>query len=120
MIKLISTVLLIWVLPAVILAHEIRPGYLEIKEAADHSLQITWKQPLMGEYGVPLHPSISAGWLVDSLAAISYTESYLIKRWRIPANHMPLDEQTVSIAGLEKTITDVLIQVTLLNDISFT
>ena len=120
MIKLISTVLLIWVLPAVILAHEIRPGYLEIKEAADHSLQITWKQPLMGEYGVPLHPSISAGWLVDSLAAISYTESYLIKRWSIPANHIPLDEQTVSIAGLEKTITDVLIQVTLLNDISFT
>ena len=120
MIKYISTVLLLLLLPAVILAHEIRPGYLEIKEAADHSLQITWKQPLMGEYGVPLHPSISAGWLVDSLAAISYTESYLIKRWRIAPNHATLDQQIISIAGLEKTITDVLIQVTLLNDVSFT
>lgn len=119
MIKYISTVLLLMLLPAVILAHEIRPGYLEIKEAADHSLQITWKQPLMGEYGVPLHPSISAGWLVDSLAAISYTESYLIKRWRIAPNHATLDQQIISIAGLEKTITDVLIRVTLLNDISF-
>lgn len=120
MIKYISTVLLLMLLPAVILAHEIRPGYLEIKEAADHSLQITWKQPVMGEYGVPLHPSISAGWLVDSLAAISYTESYLIKRWRIAPNHATLDQQIISIAGLEKTITDVLIRVTLLNDISFT
>ena len=120
MIKYISTVLLLLLLPAVILAHEVRPGYLEIKEAADHSLQITWKQPLMGEYGVPLHPSISAGWLVDSLAAISYTESYLIKRWRIAPNHATLDQQIISIAGLEKTITDVLIRVTLLNDISFT
>ena len=120
MIKYISTVLLLLLLPAVILAHEIRPGYLEIKEAADHSLQITWKQPLMGEYGVPLQPSISAGWLVDSLAGISYTESYLIKRWRIAPNHATLDQQIISIAGLEKTITDVLIRVTLLNDISFT
>lgn len=106
--------------PILTWAHEIRPGYLEIKENADHSLQITWKQPLMGEYGVPLHPSISSGWMVDSLAKISYTEAYLIKRWQIPATHVALDNQTVTIAGLEKTITDVLVQITLLNDVSFT
>lgn len=116
--KVIQCILLL--LPLLTQAHEIRPGYLEISEAADHSLLITWKQPVMGEYGIPLHPSISAGWLVDSLAAISYTESYLIKRWRIPAGHSSLNEQTISIAGLEKTITDVLIQVSLLNDVSFT
>jgi len=101
-------------------AHEIRPGYLGIKENADHSLQITWKLPTTGEYSIPLHPAISTGWMVDSLAAISYTESYLIKRWQIPADHASLDEQTISIAGLEKTMTDVLVQVTLLNGVSFT
>lgn len=107
-------------LPLISWAHEIRPGYLEIKEAGDHTLQITWKQPLMGEYGIPLHPVISAGWLVDSLAEITYTESYLIKRWQVPSNHAALDEQTISIGGLEKTITDVLVQVTLLNHTSYT
>ena len=112
--------LLLLMFPVLAWAHEIRPGYLEIKENADHSLQITWKQPLMGEYGVPLHPSISSGWMVDSLAQISYTETYLIKHWQIPATHAALDEQTITIAGLEKTITDVLVQVTLLNDVSFT
>lgn len=118
--KQILHLILILLLPAQIWAHEIRPGYLEIKESKEHSLQITWKQPIMGEYGVPLHPSISAGWLADSLAAISYTESYLIKRWSIPADHASLEEQTIYINGLEKTMTDVLVQVTLLNDVTFT
>src|SRR5690349_4051511 len=101
-------------------AHEIRPGYLEIKEKADHSLQITWKQPTFGEYSIPLSPAITAGWLNDSLATISYAESYLIKRWQIPVIHEDLNEQIIKIDGLEKTMTDVLVQVTLLNDASFT
>jgi hypothetical protein len=113
---------IVWLLalPVLTVAHEIRPGYLEIKENADHSLQITWKQPTTGEYWIPLRPSISTGWMIDSLAFISYTESYLIKRWHIPADHTALDEQVISVAGLEKTMTDVLVQVSLLNDISFT
>ncbi|HEV8508540.1 MAG TPA: HupE/UreJ family protein [Chitinophagaceae bacterium] len=94
-------------------AHEIRPAYLEIKENADHSLSITWKQPLMGEYGIPLHPVISAGWLPDSTAEKSYAESYLVKHWEIPPGHAALDAQTITIYGLEKTITDVLVQVIL-------
>ncbi len=100
-------------------AHEIRPAYLEIKENADHSLSITWKQPLVGEYGVPLHPVISAGWLEDSTAEKSYTESYLVKHWKISPGHLALDAQTITIYGLEKTITDVLVQIILLQS-SFT
>lgn len=101
-------------------SHEIRPSYLEIKENADHSLKITWKQPLTGDYGLPLYPSISSGWMADSQAQVTYTETYLIKRWKVPANHVPLDKQTIKIDGLEKTITDVLVQVILLDDVSFT
>ena len=113
-------IIVLLMLPVLAIAHEIRPGYLEIKENADHSLQITWKQPTTGDYSIPLHPAISTGWMIDSLANISYAESYLIKRWQVPVNHASLDEQTISIAGLEKTITDVLVQVTLLNNVSFT
>ena len=113
-------IIVLLMLPVLAIAHEIRPGYLEIKENADHSLQITWKQPTTGDYSIPLHPVISTGWMVDSLAAISQTESYLIKRWQIPAIHEPLDKQIIKIDGLEKTMTDVLVQVTLLNDVSFT
>ncbi len=113
---LIASILL---LPLMMRAHEIRPGYLEIKEATDHTLQITWKQPLMGEYGLPLHPALSSGWLQDSLADISYTESYIIKRWKIAAGHAALDRQTITINGLEKTMTDVLVQVILADQTSY-
>jgi hydrogenase/urease accessory protein HupE len=112
--------LFVLLFPIITLAHEIRPGYLEIKENKDHSLQILWKQPVMGEYAVPLHPAITAGWLQDTTAEISFTETYLIKRWKIPSKHVPLDAQTISINGLEKTMTDVLVQITLLNNASFT
>lgn len=106
--------------PFIVWPHEIRPGYLEIKENTDHSLQITWKQPILGEYGVPLKPSISSGWLVDSLALISYTQTYLIKHWKIQSTHETLEGQTITVNGLEKTITDVFVQITLLNDVSYT
>lgn len=115
----ILKIFLILIFPVLTNAHEIRPGYLELKESTDHSLMITWKQPVSGEYGVPMHPEISAGWLKDSLAKISYTESYLIKRWIIPSGHEKLDGQTIIIAGLEKTMTDVLMQISLLNNESF-
>src|SRR5688572_26062231 len=115
--KYVVPALLLFICPVMLLAHEIRPAYLEIRENADHSLDITWKQPLMGEFGAPIFPSITAGWMVDSTAQISYTETYLVKYWKIPAGHMPLDAQTIAVAGLEKTITDVLVQVILLKDI---
>ena len=120
MIRYIARTVLILLFPAFAVAHEIRPGYLEIKESNNHALQITWKQPIVGEYGIPLHPAISSGWMVDSLAKTDYTETYLIKRWTVPANHAALHGQTITIYGLEKTMTDVLVQLTLLNDVSFT
>jgi hypothetical protein len=101
-------------------AHEIRPAYLEIKENADHSLTITWKQPTMGDFSVPLHPSITAGWLNDSSAEKFYTDVYLIERWHVSSPHAPLDKQTIHIYGLEKTITDALVQIILTGDNSFT
>jgi hypothetical protein len=59
-------------LPTLLWAHEIRPGYLEIKENADHSLQITWKQPMTGEYSIPLHPAY-INWLDDGFAGSYFT-----------------------------------------------
>jgi hydrogenase/urease accessory protein HupE len=118
--KQVLNIVLLLIIPLLTSAHEIRPAYLEIKENTDHSLQITWKQPTTGAYSIPLYPTISTGWMIDSLAKVSYTESYLIKRWQVPANHASLDEQVIRIAGLEQTITDVLVQVTLLNNVSFT
>jgi hydrogenase/urease accessory protein HupE len=100
-------------------AHEIRPAYLQIKENADHSLVVTWKQPVMGDYAVPIDPVITTGWFQNEQAEKVYTPSYLIKQWIIPPGHSTLNEETISIRGLEKTMTDVFVQLDLLQS-SFT
>lgn len=99
-------------------AHEIRPAYLQITEHADSTIDILWKQPVMGNYSLPLFPQISAGWITDSTGTRSYSETYLIQEWHVPSHHDPLAGQVISIQGLEKTITDALVTVVYANGIT--
>ena len=93
-------------------AHEIRPAYLEFTETADHGYDVLWKQPVMGEVAVHLVPHLSGGWLERKPEAERLTSSFALVRWRIPAGSSPtLEGQTVSIEGLENTITDALVVV---------
>jgi len=94
---------------AFVYAHEVRPAYLQLTENTDQSIDILWKQPAMGDFSLPLHPQISAGWMQDSTADISLTETYVIKQWHINNTRENLNNQIIHIVGLEKTITDVLV-----------
>ena len=97
--------------PVLCAAHEVRPCYLEITEAADHSIRVLWKMPATGDYGLPLHPAISAGWLGKTPDQTLLDGVELVQRWTIAAPHAPIKGQTIDVAGLEKTITDVLLRV---------
>ena len=93
-------------------AHEIRPAYLEVTETADHGYDVLWKQPVMGEIAVHLVPHLSGGWLERKPEVERLTSSFALIRWRIPAGTPPaLQGQTISIEGLENTITDALVVV---------
>ena len=93
-------------------AHEIRPAYLEFQETPDHGYDVLWKQPVMGEIAVHLVPHLSSGWLERAPILEQRTSSFELIRWRIPAGTPPpLEGQTVSIEGLENTITDALVVV---------
>lgn len=95
-------------------AHEVRPALLRITEEGPGRYQVFWKQPVMGDVAIRLSPHLSAGWLearpTDEYAA----PGFLVRTWTI-ASPTPLDGQRVTIVGLEKTITDVLVQVTSAN-----
>jgi hydrogenase/urease accessory protein HupE len=96
------------------IAHEIRPAYLEITEITPHHFRIFWKQPTMGEYSLHLKP-ILGNWLLDSTAATAYSDSYLIKQWDIQSGQESLNGQELSIEGLNKTMTDVLVVIHFMN-----
>ena len=93
------------------LAHEIRPAYLEIKEAPAGELHIAWKQPVVGEVALPIRPLLSSGWLDPQAASSTYNETYLIRRWVIREPLAALEGQRLTIEGLRSTLTDTLVRI---------
>ena len=101
-------------------AHEVRPCYLEITEAPDHTVHILWKMPATGDYGLPLRPSLSSGWLSRQPDDSLLDGVKLVQRWTIAAPHVPIKGQEIDVAGLDKTITDVLVRIQFADGDEFT
>jgi len=94
-------------------AHEVRPAYLEVNERADGLVDVLWKQPAAGSLAVRLIPHISGGILERSPTSVSTAPNFEIRAWRglkVPGG---IDGHTITIEGLDRTITDVLVAVTL-------
>jgi hydrogenase/urease accessory protein HupE len=107
-----SRLLLIWLglfLSLVANAHEIRPAFLQINELGNGQIEALWKQPAAGEVAVHLQPRLSSGWLDGSPDQIAAAPAFLIKRWHINQPGQGLEGQTLTIEGLENTITDALV-----------
>ena len=96
-------------------AHEVRPAYLEIDQTGPGAYQAIWKQPTMGDVAIHLVPHLSNGWLEAAPADQYAADGFLIRRWVIRSGKASLDGQTVSIEGLQDTITDVFVRVRLQN-----
>ena len=97
--------------------HEVRPAYLEITETSEPApqrVEILWKQPVIVDRAVRLVPRLSNGWLDAAPAAQQVSLNHLIRVWRPPGGAgTDLEGVTITIEGLERTITDVLVRVTL-------
>jgi hydrogenase/urease accessory protein HupE len=105
-----------WLIASLASAHEIRPALLQITQQDAHHYQILWKQPVNGEVAVHLLPRLSGGALDSGPDLVSVTPSFALKIWRsVSDERAPLDGQTVSVEGLERTITDVLVNVSLVD-----
>jgi hydrogenase/urease accessory protein HupE len=91
-------------------AHEMRPGYLEIRETAPAAYELLWKLPVRGGRQLQLAPQLPD--LCRPLApAASYaTAGAQVTRWTVRCDG-GMAGQRVEIAGLDNTFTDVLARV---------
>lgn len=95
-------------------AHEVRPALLQITRHSAHQYDVLWKQPVNGDVALHLVPHLSSGALDRAPDVSTLTPSYALKLWRnLSDEQVPLDRQTLSVLGLERSITDVLVNVTL-------
>lgn len=96
-------------------AHEARPAYLEIKETAPNQFSVLWRTPVLAGMRLPIVLQLPED--VKNLREPSVQEladSMIEHRW-IDAGPNGLAGKRIEFAGLQATITDVLVRVEMLD-----
>ena len=91
-------------------AHEVRPGFLELRETSPDTYALLWKKPSGGEAEIQMAPVVPEGCqLATPDRQQPWPGAVLVRGTLTCANG--LAEKTIAIAGLESTVTDVLVRV---------
>ena len=91
-------------------AHEVRPAYFQVSQDGPHHFEVTWKQPTQGDMALRLVPRLSNGWLNTPPRDQFASGSFFIRAWSITAPQAdPLSGATLTVDGLDRSITDVLV-----------
>lgn len=95
-------------------AHEVRPAYLELRETAPDTYAVAWKQPISGGARLVLRPRLPPECRGDGDTVLESAPAAVIERWRVicPGG---LKGASLSIDGLERTLTSVYVQATWLD-----
>ncbi len=95
--------------PAV-LAHEVRPAYLELRQTGAETYDALWKVPGLGEnLRLGLYVELPTGCANAAEPRASMINSAFTQRWTV-ACAGGLTGGTIHIAGLSATMTDVLVR----------
>ena len=94
-----------------VLAHELRPAYLDVHEEKPGEFRVLWKTPMRGEMRLAL--SLAFSGRTENLTPVTtrHTDNASVQTWRLHAIE-PLRGQAVRIVGLEGTMTDALVRMT--------
>jgi hydrogenase/urease accessory protein HupE len=108
-IRLCPALVLVLLRAAPACAHESRPGYLELREVSHGRYEVLWKQPAVGDLVLRLAP------VFPDTCSLTRAERQLLPgamSTRLTLTCLDgLAGNTIRIAGLEETITNVLVRV---------
>ena len=101
--------LLITTIPG--MAHEVRPGYLEITETTPERYQVLWKIPMKGDAVLRMTPVFPETCTEQTPPSSRKVAAAMVKQWSIVCAG-GLKDVDIAIDGLQNTLTDVLARVT--------
>jgi len=90
-------------------AHEMRPGFLELKETGPETWSFLWKRPTGGEVEIQIAPVLPEGCRLATPDRQLLSPGAVIVRGTLTCSG-GLAGKTIAIAGLEATVTDVLVR----------
>jgi len=91
-------------------AHELRPGYLELREVDSERYALLWKRPTGGEVEIRIAPVIPEGCKLATPDRQQLTPGAVLVRGTLTCAG-GLAGKTLRIDGLETTVTDVLVRI---------
>lgn len=95
-------------------AHEIRPAYLQIIQISEHSYEVYWKVPSMGDAVPRIQPVFPQVFSVEVTKQPNQIPGSVIYYFQISSEES-LQGKEIFIKGLNKTLIDVLVTVSYLN-----
>lgn len=108
----LKALLVAWILVvAPSTAHEMQPAYLELKQAADQSINVTWKVPFYKARPLPIEPSFPDDWERLTEPKTTPLGNALLMRWKLLPAKTSIDGASVEISGPRERLTDVLFRV---------
>jgi hydrogenase/urease accessory protein HupE len=107
--RLLMGFLALW-LAQTVFAHEVRSGYLELQETAANTFSVLWKIPMKGSARLKLEPRFPEACSERRAVSAQSVAGAMIERWSL-ACEGELSGGTISIAGLDGTLTDVLVHI---------
>ena len=105
------TLILMWFSCAAVQAHEVRPAFLSLTEIAPSEFTMLWKQPVLEGKRLKITPTFPEGCTLGH-SALSQRGGTVIETRSV---FCTLTEGTITLPGLERTLTDVFAQITYLS-----
>jgi hydrogenase/urease accessory protein HupE len=92
-------------------AHEVRPGYLELKQTGEQTYDVLWKVPAAGDdLRLGIYVRFPDGTVETSEHRGRFVGGAYLERWSV-SHPGGLADQTIHVDGLRTTMTDVLVRV---------
>ena len=91
-------------------AHEVRPGFLELREIGPETYHLLWKKPAGGEVEISIAPLIPEECQFAASGQQTLTPGALVVRGTLTCSG-GIEGKTLAIDGLESTVTDVIVRV---------
>jgi hypothetical protein len=93
------------------LAHEARPGYLEIKETAPGRYDVLWRTPVLSGMRLPVALQMPSAVRNLREPTVQELTDSLLERRSVDAGPTGLAGRRIEFPGLQATITDVLVRI---------
>jgi hydrogenase/urease accessory protein HupE len=90
-------------------AHEARPGFLELRQTGPETWSLLWKKPTGGEVEIQIAPVVPKDCRLATSDRQQLSPGAIVVRGTLTCGG-GLAGKTIEIAGLEATITDVLVR----------